>query len=192
MPHVVMLPDAIERKLKVDERQEVVTFINDLIANTSDELKKDVIEITAEKFERRLAVEIVNLKEELTDKIANLETRLTERIANSETKMAEKIVDSEKRLGERIVDTETRIMNLETRLTEKILDSEKRLTERIVNTETKIMKLETGLTERIMSSEIKTANHKAELLKWMFIFWLGNVFTVIGGLVGILKLAKVF
>ena len=32
MPHVVILPHVIEKKLKVEERQEVLTFINDIIA----------------------------------------------------------------------------------------------------------------------------------------------------------------
>jgi hypothetical protein len=48
------------------------------------------------------------------------------------------------------------------------------------------------LIERIATSETKMANNKAEMIKWMFIFWLGNVVTIIGGIVGILKLAKVF
>jgi hypothetical protein len=105
MAHVVILPHVIEKKLKVDERQEVITFINELLSDTSTELKRDVIEIVEEKFERRLSEEIVNLKADLTEKIVN---------------------------------------------------------------------------------------NKAEMIKWMFIFWIGNVLTVVGGMIGLLKLAKVF
>ncbi len=96
-------------------------------SNTSSELKKDVIEVVEEKFERRLSEEIVNLKAALTEKVVNSEAKLTGKIANSEAKLTEKI-----------------------------------------------------------------ANNKAEMIKWMFIFWIGNVITIIGGMVGILKLAKVF
>jgi hypothetical protein len=141
MPHVVILPHVIERKLKVEERQEVLTFINDIIADTSSELKRDVLEIVEEKFERRLSEEILNLK-----------TELIERIAVTEAKMA----------------------NLETRLSERIAS------------------LETRLSERISSTETKMANNKAEMIKWMFIFWIGNIITIVGGIVGILKIAKVF
>jgi len=116
MPHVVILPHVIEKKLKIDERQEVIDFINDLITDTSAELKRDVIEVVEEKFERRLSAEIMNLKMDLTEKIANTEIKLTEKIANN----------------------------------------------------------------------------KAEMIKWMFIFWIGNVITIIGGIIGILKIAKVF
>ena len=35
-------------------------------------------------------------------------------------------------------------------------------------------------------------NAKAEIIKWMFIFSILNVITIIGGIVGILKIAKVF
>jgi hypothetical protein len=38
----------------------------------------------------------------------------------------------------------------------------------------------------------KISNSKAETIKWMFIFWIGNVITIIGGISGILKIAKVF
>ena len=77
----------------------------------------------------------------------------------------------ERRLSEEIV-------NLKAVLTEKIVNSEAKLTEKIANSEAK-------LTEKI-------ANNKAEMIKWMFVFWIGNVIAVIGGVVGILKLAKVF
>jgi hypothetical protein len=65
----------------------------------------------------------------------------------------------------------------------------RRLSEGLVN-----LKLE--LVERISSSETqlneKIANSKADTIKWMFIFWIGSVITIIGGIIGILKIAKVF
>ena len=145
MPHVVILPHVIEKKLKLEERQEVTTFINEIIADTSSELKKDVIEVVGEKFERRLSEEIVNLKSELIERIANTETKLSEKIANTETKLSEKIAGAEIKMA-----------------------------------------------ENNASLEAKMADNKAEMIKWMFIFWIGNFITIIGGIVGILKLAKVF
>jgi hypothetical protein len=38
----------------------------------------------------------------------------------------------------------------------------------------------------------KIANSKVEMIKWMFIFWLGSVITIIGGITGILKITGVF
>jgi hypothetical protein len=160
MPHVVILPHVIEQKLAENERQEVIGFINDLIADTAGELKKDIIEIVEEKFERRLSDEITNLKVELTERIGNSEVKLAGMIANSEVKSAKNIAD------------------LEVKLTEMIVNSEAKLTEKIANSEARSSK--------------NTADNKAEMIRWMFIFWLGNIITIIGGIVGILKIAKVF
>ena len=44
--------------------------------------------------------------------------------------------------------------------------------------------------ERRISEELD--NLKREMIQWMFIFWLGNIITIIGGLAVILKIAKVF
>jgi hypothetical protein len=87
VPHIVILPHVIEQKLKENERQEVINFINELLSDTSSELRRDVIELVGEKFERRLSEEIVNLKSELTEKIAHTEAKLTEKIANNKAEI---------------------------------------------------------------------------------------------------------
>jgi hypothetical protein len=156
MPHVVILPHVIEKKLKVEERQEVLTFINDIISDTASELKNDIIEIVEEKFERRLITEIANLKTEMIERFAGTDAKIADNKASLETKLADNIA------------------SLETKLADNIAS------------------LETKLAENKASLEAKMADNKAEMIKWMCIFWIGNVITVIGGIVGILKLAKVF
>lgn len=67
--------------------------------------------------------------------------------------------------------------------------------------------MDTTQSEQISKSSDKTSNNienmgtrlcekidnaTAEIIKWMFIFWISNVITIIGGIVGILKIAKVF
>ncbi len=142
---IVVLPDVIEQKLKANERKEVIDFINDLVADTSDELKKDIIEILEEKFEKKLSVELVNLKLELMEKISDLAVVLNERI----TKVEAQLIKTEAQLNE---------------------------------------KINTG-NEKL---RVEIANSRAETIKWMFLFWIGNVITIIGGIIGILKIAKVF
>ena len=139
---IVVLPDVIEQKLKVNERKEVIAFINNLVADTSDDLKKDIIEILEERFEKKLSVELVNLKLELMEKISGLEVQLNDRITKVEAHLNERITTSSEKLRSELVE--------------------------------------------------KIANSKVETIKWMFIFWIGNVITIIGGIIGILKIAKVF
>lgn len=100
---------------------------NELIADTSDALKNQIIAILEERFEKKLFEGLLNLKSELLEKISSSETRLNDKISNLKIDMVGKIADS-----------------------------------------------------------------KTETIKWMFIFWIGNVVTIIGGLIGILKIAKVF
>ena len=58
-----------------------------------------------------------------------------------------------------------------------------------------ISTLRNELIEKIAdsNSELRKeiANSRVDLIKWMFIFWIGNVFTIIGSILGILKLAGV-
>jgi hypothetical protein len=146
---IVVLPEVIEQKLKVEVRKEVIDFINNLVADTSDVLKSDIIEILEEKFEKNLSVGLVNLKMELMEKISSTAVALSEKI----TKVEAQLTKTEAQLNERI--------------------------------STSNEKLRTELVEKI-------ANSKAETIKWMFIFWLANVITIMGGIIGILKIANVF
>jgi hypothetical protein len=172
---IVVLPHVIEQKLKVDERQEVIDFINDLISDTSTVLKNDIIEILEERFEKKLSMELSSLKLALMERISSSAEQLNEKITGIEIQVNERITRSEAALNERITKTEAA-------LNERITRVEAVLSEKIT---TGSEKLKTELVEKIVNS-------KAETIKWMFIFWIGNVITVIGGIIGILKIAKVF
>ena len=124
-----------------------------MIKNSAYGLKKDIIEILEERFEKKLSVELVNLKLELMEKISSSAAQLNERITKTETQLNERITKVEAQLNERIT--------------------------------TSSEKLRAELVEKI-------ANSKVDMIKWMFIFWIGNVITIIGGIIGILKIAKVF
>ena len=47
---------------------------------------------------------------------------------------------------------------------------------------------ELATKEDIAKIELKIVDSKAETIKWMFIFWVGSVFAILGGLFGFLKL----
>jgi hypothetical protein len=50
-----------------------------------------------------------------------------------------------------------------------------------------ISKLEVKLVERISSVESKISEVKADLIKWMFIFWVGQVAVILGILFAFFK-----
>jgi hypothetical protein len=123
-------------------------------------LKKDIIEILEERFEKKLSVELVNLKLELMEKISSSAVQLNERITKTEIQ-----------LSERITKVEAQLTKTEAQLNERITTSNEKLRAELVE---------------------KMADSKADTIKWMFIFWIANVLTIIGGIIGILKIAKVF
>jgi hypothetical protein len=81
----------------------------------------------------------------------------------------------------------------EGKLSRELVNQKLELLERISSSEVRLNEKITTATEKLRSELVeKIANSKADTIKWMFIFWIGNVLTIIGGILGILKIAKVF
>jgi hypothetical protein len=81
----------------------------------------------------------------------------------------------------------------EGKLSRELVNQKLELLERISSSEVRLNEKITTATEKLRSELVeKIANSKADTIKWMFIFWIGNVITIIGGIIGILKIAKVF
>jgi len=72
------------------------------------------------------------------------------------------------------------IGSLEVRLSEKMADLEVRLSGKMAD-------LEVRLTEKITAVDNKISDTKSELIKWMFIFWIGQVGMLIGILFAFFK-----
>ena len=79
----------------------------------------------------------------------------------------------------------------ERRLSEEISGIEVRLTEKIGRVETelsaKISQNYNDLSEKISAEGKKSAEYKADIIKWMFIFWVGQVGVILGILFAFFK-----
>ncbi|MFH1943569.1 MAG: hypothetical protein ABIL68_15825 [bacterium] len=79
----------------------------------------------------------------------------------------------------------------ERRLSEEISGIEVRLTEKIGRVETelsaKISQNYIDLSEKISAEGKKSAEYKADIIKWMFIFWVGQVGIILGILFAFFK-----
>ena len=111
----------------------------------------------AQEEQKKDVLEFVEEKFErrLTEEISKLEGRLSEKIAAGDNKLLEKIIAVEKGLSEKI-------MTVEKGLSEKIAAVDK------------------SLLEKISEEGKKASQHKAELIKWMFIFWIGQISVILG------------
>ena len=83
------------------------------------------------------------------------ERRLSEEISKLEVRLSDKIADLDVKLSQRLADSNAQ-------LSQKIADSNAQL------------------SEKIATSDTKTSSIKAELIKWMFIFWVGQVAVILG------------
>jgi bifunctional DNA-binding transcriptional regulator/antitoxin component of YhaV-PrlF toxin-antitoxin module len=82
----------------------------------------------------------------------------------------------ERRLSEEIAKSENK---LDRRITEEITKLDRRITEEIT-------KLDRRITEEIAGLRVEIAKTKSEIIKWMFIFWAGQI-GVIAALFALLR-----
>lgn len=47
-----------------------------------------------------------------------------------------------------------------------------------------------ALKDNINTLEVKFSEHKSEIIKWMFIFWIGQIFVIGGLIVTLFKLTQ--
>jgi VIT1/CCC1 family predicted Fe2+/Mn2+ transporter len=141
---VITVPKVLREKLGEDGADGLVELIN--LAN--QKVKEDVIELSAEKFERRLTEEMAKVNQRITDEIAKLRGEVKEEMAQL-----------------RSVD----LAKLDKRITDEVAKLDKRITDEVA-----------GL-------KVEIATTRAELIRWMFIFWVGQIGVLIGILFAFFK-----
>ncbi len=102
------------------------------------------------------------------DVLLFVEERFERRLSEEAAKIDVKIVETEAKLNARIVETEAK-------LNTRIVETEAKLNTRIAQTEAK-------LEGKIAEVKASISEAKADLIRWMFIFWAGQL----GALLGIL------
>lgn len=98
------------------------------------------------------------------------ERRLSEEVGRAEKRLLEKISDVEARLSERISATRAELITL-------VSETKAELTTLAAETKAEIISLVSG---RMAELKAENASTKAELIKWMFIFWVGQVAVILG------------
>lgn len=129
--------------------------------------KADGMEAAAERIERRLVEETAKVREE----IGGLKTGLSEfhaEMAASEGRLRSEITQSEGRLRSEMTQSEGR-------LRVELAQSEGRLRVEMTETEGRLRVELAGMDTRF---ERRLSNVRFDLVKWSFVFWLGQVVTM--------------
>jgi hypothetical protein len=152
----------VEKPLKDKLGDEAVDSLIRLINQTQSDQKAELVELVGEKFEHRLSEEMGKVSLAIAETEQRLDNRITKEIG---------------KVNERIT---LEIGNVNGHLTEEIGKVNGRLTE-------EIGKVNGRLTEEIGKVRVEAARNHANLIKWMFIFWLGQVAALLGILFAFFK-----
>jgi glycerol-3-phosphate dehydrogenase len=133
--------------------EDVTEALVELINQANGQTKADALTFAGERFERRLS----EVGAQFNQRITEVEAKLDRRIAEAEAKLNQRITEVEVKLDRRITEVEAKL--------------DHRITDEAAKVSVDLAKVRTEMAE-----------HKADLLRWMFIFWVGQV----GALLGIL------
>ncbi len=139
---VITVPRPLREKLGEEGTDALIALINEAGENN----KQSVIEVVAERFERRLAEEIGKLRAEIAEAMGKLRTEVAGEISKLRVELSEETNELRAQLSE-----ETN-------------------------------KLRVELSEGTNRLRAELHELRANLIQWMFVFWIGQI----GVLTGIL------
>jgi Fe2+ transport system protein B len=132
------------------------------------EAENSVIKTAAQRFEKKLSEEISGVRLEMAESEKRFEKKLSEEISGVRLELAESEKRFEKKLSEEISGVRIELAESEKRF-------EKKLSEEISGVREEMVRGDCALQKEIQKS-------KTDTVKWMFIFWIGQI----GALLGIL------
>ncbi|MDQ7040805.1 MAG: DUF1640 domain-containing protein [Rhodothermus sp.] len=120
--------------------------------------RNNLLGILEERFERRVAEEGNRLHNHITEEVAKLEAHIAAESARLDNRITEEV----------------------TKLTQQITEVETRLQQQIAHVNDRITTEMARMGERI-------AGVRADLIRWMFLFWVGQIGVLIAMLVAFLR-----
>jgi len=155
---IIAVPRVLREKLGEDG----VDSLIDLLNKVRDRTRDDVLTFVEEKFERRLSDEVAKINQRITDEVAKINQRLSEEV----TKINQRITDEVAKINQRITEE---VANINQRITDEVTNINQRISEEVA-----------GLRNEIHRT-------RADIIKWMFIFWVGQIGVIMGLLFAFFK-----
>ena len=158
---IVSIPKPLREKLGEEGTDALVQVLNE----NGKDLRSSVIDFAEQRFEQSLSREIALVRVDLAD----AEKRLMGEIAGVRVDLADTEKRFEKRLTEEIAGVRVDLADAEKRF-------EKRLTEEIAGVRVEIADLRGSIQKS-----------KSDTIKWMFLFWIGQIGAVLGIILAVFK-----
>ncbi|MFQ5859197.1 MAG: LA_3696 family protein [Anaerolineae bacterium] len=150
MPAVV-IPRLLRDTFGDDVSESLVDFFNELLANS----RQETIVFVEEKFERRLTEEFSRLRAE---DLARLDKRITEEISRLRV--------------EDIAGLRRELADMRAELLQEVAESMAQLRQEMAES---MAQLRQEMAENNAQLRQEMAGYRADLVRWMFIFWVGQV-----------------
>jgi len=195
---IISIPKPLREKLGDEGTDALVQMLNE----NEKETRSSVIDFAGQRFEQSLSREIAGVRVELADAEKRFEKHLTEEIAGVRVELADAEKRFEKHLTEEIAGVRVELAGAEKRF-------EKRLTEEIAGVRVELAGAEkrfraeiAGLREEMIRSDLNVRDElkadiadlrgrveksKSDTIKWMFLFWIGQIGAVLGIILAVFK-----
>ena len=179
------IPIALKDRLGPEATDGLLHLLNQV----QSDLREDVITACTERFERRLVEEVSDLRVQIAQVESSIRQDMTRLGSDLRQEIAAVRTDLRQEIAAVRTDFRQEIAAVRTDLRQEIaaLGTDLRQEVAVLGTELRqeIAALGTGLRQEIAGVTVQMASDRFELLKWAFLFWIGQV-VAIGTLFGVM------
>jgi hypothetical protein len=169
---IISIPKPLREKLGEEGTDALVQVLNE----NEKELRSSLIDFAEQRFEKHLTEEIAGVRVDLAEAEKRFEKRLIEEISSVRLDLT----SAEKRLIKEISSVRLDLTSAEKRLTEEIAG----LQEEMVRND---LSLRDELKADIADLRGDILKSKSDTIKWMFLFWIGQIGAVLGIILAVFK-----
>jgi len=145
------VPTALQERLGSEATHDLVRLFD----TARFEWTADVVSLSLERFDRRLVEELARLRIDMAQEGAGLREKLAQQGADLRERLAQQGADLREKLAQQGASLRGEIAAVRT-------------------------DLKSDMQEGFASIRQEMATNRFELLKWSFLFWIGQVFAIVG------------
>jgi len=173
---IISIPKPLREKLGDEGTDALVQMLNE----NEKETRSSVIDFAGQRFEQSLSREIAGVRVELADAEKRFEKHLTEEIAGVRVELADAEKRFEKHLTEEIAGVRVELAGAEKRFGAEIAGLREEMIRSDLNVRDELKADIADLRGRVEKS-------KSDTIKWMFLFWIGQIGAVLGIILAVFK-----
>jgi hypothetical protein len=168
-----IVPTALQERLGSEATHDLVR----LFETARFDWTADVVSLSLERFERRLVEELARLRIEMAQEGAGLREKLAQQGAVLQEKLAQQGAVLQEKLAQQGARLQEKLAQQGAGLEEKLAQQGASLRAEIAAVRTD---LKSDMQEGFASIRQEMATNRFELLKWSFLFWIGQVLAIVG------------